>query len=110
MRSAAAMAASPAWQSGFGAWYIFTSQRIGEHLVWEIIQAAGWPIWPLILASIITVAIIGERLWALRANVIAPSNNTWLEVRIDWPDGGGPGSEVYVYARYETEERQREWA
>ena len=39
----------------------------------EIIKAAGWPIYPLILASIIALAIIGERLWALRANVVAPS-------------------------------------
>jgi biopolymer transport protein ExbB len=42
--------------------------------VWEIIQAAGWPIWPLIIASIIALAIIGERAWALRAEVVAPSN------------------------------------
>jgi len=42
--------------------------------VWEIIKAAGWPIWPLILASIIAVAIIIERFWALRADTIAPKN------------------------------------
>lgn len=42
--------------------------------MWEIIQAAGWPIWPLIIASIIAVAIIGERLWALREDVVAPKN------------------------------------
>jgi len=42
--------------------------------VWEIIQAAGWPIWPLILTSIVAVAIILERLWALReSNVLPPS-------------------------------------
>jgi len=40
--------------------------------VWEIIQAAGWPIWPLILASIIALAIIGERAWSLRDNIVAP--------------------------------------
>lgn len=40
--------------------------------MWEIIVAAGWPIWPLIFASIIALAIIGERFWALRAEVIAP--------------------------------------
>ncbi|MFA6041299.1 MAG: MotA/TolQ/ExbB proton channel family protein, partial [Methylophilus sp.] len=40
----------------------------------EIILAAGWPIWPLIIASIISLAIIGERFWALRSNVVAPSN------------------------------------
>jgi biopolymer transport protein ExbB len=42
--------------------------------VLEIILAAGWPIWPLIIASIISLAIIGERFWALRSNVVAPSN------------------------------------
>jgi len=42
--------------------------------VWEIILAAGWPIWPLIFASIIALAIIVERFWALRTEVVAPSN------------------------------------
>lgn len=42
--------------------------------MWEIILAAGWPIWPLIFASIIALAIIVERFWALRSEVIAPSN------------------------------------
>jgi biopolymer transport protein ExbB len=40
----------------------------------DIIHAAGWPIWPLIFASIIAVAIIFERLWALRTSIIAPDN------------------------------------
>jgi biopolymer transport protein ExbB len=40
----------------------------------DIIHAAGWPIWPLIFASIIAVAIIFERLWTLRSNIIAPDN------------------------------------
>ena len=40
----------------------------------DIIHAAGWPIWPLIFASIIALAIIFERLWALRADIIAPDN------------------------------------
>ena len=38
--------------------------------MWEIIQAAGWPIWPLILTSIIGVAIILERFWSLRKSQI----------------------------------------
>ncbi len=42
--------------------------------MWEIILAAGWPIWPLIFASIIALAIIVERFWALRSEVVAPSN------------------------------------
>ena len=40
----------------------------------SIIEAAGWPIWPLILCSIIAVAIILERLWSLRQNVVLPKN------------------------------------
>jgi biopolymer transport protein ExbB len=40
--------------------------------VWSIIQAAGWPIWPLIAASIIALALIFERLWSLRTSVVAP--------------------------------------
>jgi len=40
--------------------------------VFSIIQAAGWPIWPIILASIIAVGIIGERLWSLRIDKVSP--------------------------------------
>ncbi|BAN35706.1 MotA/TolQ/ExbB proton channel [Sulfuricella denitrificans skB26] len=38
----------------------------------SIIQAAGWPIWPLIIASIISLTIIGWHLWTF--NLIAPKN------------------------------------
>lgn len=41
--------------------------------MFAIIQAAGWPIWPLLLASIIAVALIIERFITLRANKIVPS-------------------------------------
>jgi biopolymer transport protein ExbB len=37
-----------------------------------IIQAAGWPIYPLLLASIVSVALIIERLVALRRAKIVP--------------------------------------
>ncbi len=42
--------------------------------MWSIIQAAGWPIWPLIIASIVALALIFERAWSLRQSVVAPSN------------------------------------
>ena len=42
--------------------------------MWSIIQAAGWPIWPLIIASIVALALIFERLWSLRQSVVAPVN------------------------------------
>ena len=38
-----------------------------------IIQSAGWPIYPLLLASIISVALIIERLVALRRSKVVPS-------------------------------------
>ncbi len=41
--------------------------------MFSIVQAAGWPIWPLLLASIIAVALIIERLVALRRGKVAPS-------------------------------------
>ena len=41
--------------------------------MFSIILAAGWPIWPLLLASIIAVALIIERLVALRRAKIVPA-------------------------------------
>ena len=41
--------------------------------MWSIIQAAGWPIWPLIVASVIALALIFERLWSLRQSAVAPA-------------------------------------
>lgn len=40
--------------------------------MFSIIQAAGWPIWPLLLASVISVALIIERATALRRAKINP--------------------------------------
>jgi biopolymer transport protein ExbB len=40
--------------------------------VFAIVEAAGWPIWFLILASVIAVGLIIERLMYLRSNRIAP--------------------------------------
>jgi biopolymer transport protein ExbB len=39
----------------------------------SIIQAAGWPIWPLLLASVVSVALIIERLVALRRGKVVPA-------------------------------------
>ena len=40
--------------------------------MFSILQAAGWPIWPLLAASIIAVALIIERLVALRRGKVIP--------------------------------------
>ena len=41
--------------------------------MFSIILAAGWPIWPLLFASIIAVALIIERLVALRRSKVLPN-------------------------------------
>jgi biopolymer transport protein ExbB len=43
-----------------------------ETRVFSIIEAAGWPIWPLLLCSVIALAIIGERMWSLRQKAVMP--------------------------------------
>ncbi len=37
-----------------------------------LIEAAGWPIWPLIIASVLALAIIFERAYTLRRQQIIP--------------------------------------
>ncbi|MFT3849850.1 MAG: MotA/TolQ/ExbB proton channel family protein [Propionivibrio sp.] len=41
--------------------------------MFSIILAAGWPIWPLLFASIIAVALIIERMVALRRSKVLPA-------------------------------------
>jgi biopolymer transport protein ExbB len=40
--------------------------------VFAIIQAAGWPIWPLLIASVVALALIIERLYSLRRTKVLP--------------------------------------
>ncbi len=40
--------------------------------MWSIVQAAGWPIWFLIVASIVAFALIFERARALRTHLVVP--------------------------------------
>lgn len=42
--------------------------------MWQIIQEAGWPIWPLIFTSVIGLAIIIERLFSLRNSNVIPDD------------------------------------
>ena len=41
--------------------------------MFAIIQAAGWPIWPLLLTSVIAVALIIERAVTLRESKVTPN-------------------------------------
>ena len=38
----------------------------------SIIQAAGWPIWPLLVCSVVALALVIERLYHLRESIVAP--------------------------------------
>lgn len=55
---------------------VFNSPSLifGDHALLSIIQAAGWPIWPLLLCSVLALAIIIERAVNLQAKKIAPTD------------------------------------
>ena len=40
--------------------------------MFTIIQAAGWPIWPLLICSIVALALVIERMMSLRTHLVAP--------------------------------------
>ena len=42
--------------------------------MWDILKAAGWPIYPLLIASVIAVALIIERLIVLRKSKVIPGH------------------------------------
>jgi biopolymer transport protein ExbB len=54
----------------------------------SIIQAAGWPIWPLIACSIFALAIILERMYALQSAKVLPENA--LQIAMASTEGGFP--------------------
>ncbi|MFS8976453.1 MotA/TolQ/ExbB proton channel family protein [Cupriavidus necator] len=41
--------------------------------MFSIIQAAGWPIWPLLLASVIALALVVERFLTLKRSKVLPA-------------------------------------
>jgi biopolymer transport protein ExbB len=49
-----------------------TSSLRGDTSLLSIIQAAGWPIWPLVVASVLALALIIERFISLKTAKIAP--------------------------------------
>lgn len=59
-----------------------------------IIQAAGWSIWPLILCSILAVALIIERLIQLRAHRVLPPQT--LEKAIQLTQDGLPSRDRII--------------
>jgi len=60
--------------------------------LFSIIQAAGWPIWPLIACSVLALAIIIERFISLKTSKVAP--NRLLEEVLGVIRTGVPGPDV----------------
>jgi biopolymer transport protein ExbB len=58
----------------------------------SIIQAAGWPIWPLIACSILALAIVIERFISLKTSKVIPAR--LLEEVIGVTRKGIPGNDV----------------
>ena len=55
--------------------------------MFALIEAAGWPIWFLIICSVIALAIIGERWWSLRASIVMP-RDLLLQAIQEYREGG----------------------
>jgi biopolymer transport protein ExbB len=64
----------------------------GELELFSIIQAAGWPIWPLVLCSIVALALIIERFVSLKTAKVAPPR--LLEEALAVSRQGLPGPDV----------------
>jgi biopolymer transport protein ExbB len=60
----------------------------------SIIQAAGWPIWPLILCSVLALALILERLVQLRTHKVMPPKT--LEQAFEISRRGVPPEETLL--------------
>lgn len=58
--------------------------------MWAIIEAAGWPIWTIITASVVALAIILERLYSLRTAAVAPPSLLAQTVQ-EYRNGGASG-------------------
>lgn len=55
----------------------------------EIIQSGGWLMLPIILCSVLVVAIVAERYWALRRSNVAPKDqlaNVWESLKANKMD------------------------
>ena len=62
-----------------------------------IIQAAGWPIWPLLACSVVALALVIERFFSLRRPLIAPEG--LLEQAITASQKSLPSADVTAQLR-----------
>ncbi|SDH44839.1 MotA/TolQ/ExbB proton channel family protein [Pseudomonas panipatensis] len=52
--------------------------------MWELVQAGGWMMLPIILCSVAATAIVAERLWTLRLSRVAPPQllgQVWKQIK-----------------------------
>lgn len=59
--------------------------------MWELIKAGGWLMLPIVLASMLAVAIVLERAWTLRTSRVAPPDllaRVWQWIRNNELDAG----------------------
>lgn len=47
---------------------------VSETSIWDLLSSGGFLMWPIILCSIVSLAIMGERLWALRRARVIPTH------------------------------------
>lgn len=52
--------------------YVAVERPGGVPLLLSIIQAAGWPIWPLVACSVLALALVIERFASLKIRKVAP--------------------------------------
>ena len=45
--------------------------RVRESFLFDLILSAGWPVWPLLMLSVLAVALILERAWFYRSRHVA---------------------------------------
>lgn len=57
-----------------------------------IVQAAGWPIWPLLACSVLALALIIERFWSLRTRQVVPP--ALLADLVQFEGKGLPGADT----------------
>jgi len=61
---------------------------VREVSLFSIIVAAGWPVWPLLLCSVLALALSLERLYQLRQSRVRPEallENTLAGLERKWP-------------------------
>jgi biopolymer transport protein ExbB len=66
----------------------------GVLALFSIIQAAGWPIWPLLACSVVALTLIIERLISLRSHLVAPEG--LLEQALQASQDNLPSQEVII--------------